>query len=252
MSLPAVHHDARARNQAGALGRQERHRIAHRLRPAELAQRQVARDEVVHDLRRVFVLKPLPAALLVRYGSGRYAVHQHAVLDQAQRRVLGRADERRLCRHIRQVAAVFPAVYGRDVDDAPPALRAHMRYHFAHQLKAAEQVQVKRRLELVQRQLGDVLPRARSARVVHEYVHGAKPVRDRLMQRGHRRRVRNIRHDAQRLCAESLQLCRRSVQRRLRPPAYGDIDALPRQRQRRVLPQPAAAARHQRHLACDA
>ena len=99
---------------------------------------------------------------------------------------------------------MFAPVYGRDVDDAPPTLPPHMRNDFAHKLKPAEQVQVERRPEIVQRQIRYVLARPRTAGVVHQNVHLAQSGRDLAMQRPHSRSVRYIGRDAQRARAERL------------------------------------------------
>ena len=72
-----------------------------------------------------------------------------------------------------------------DVDDAAPLLLAHVGDDCAHELKAAEEVEVEGCLEVFEGEVGDVLAGAGAAGVVDEDVDGAESVNDRLGERGH-------------------------------------------------------------------
>ena len=118
-------------------------------------------------------------------GAGGDAVDEDAVCYEADGGVLGGADEGGLCCHVGEVAAVFSAVDGGDVDDAAPLLLAHVGDDCAHELKAAEEVEVEGCLEVFEVEVGDVLAGAGAAGVVDEDVDGAESVNDRLGERGH-------------------------------------------------------------------
>ena len=59
-ALAAVYDYASAGDEVGPLRGEERAQVAHGLRPAELAHRQVLLDERRHDVRRIVVLEALP------------------------------------------------------------------------------------------------------------------------------------------------------------------------------------------------
>ena len=127
---------------------------------------------------------------------GAMLLTRDAVGDEAEGGVLGGGDEGGLGCHVGEVAAVFPAVDGGDVDDAAPLLGAHVGDDFAHELVAAEEVEVEGCLEVFEGEVGDWLAGAGAAGVVDENVYGADAVDDGLIEGGHGFGVGDVGDDA--------------------------------------------------------
>ena len=120
---------------------------------------------------------------------------------------------------------------------------------FAHELVAAEEVEVEGCLEVFEWEVGDWLAGAGAAGVVDEDVYGAEASDDRLMQTRHRVHVRYVGDDALTADSERLDFGDGAVEGGLRATADGDVDAFAGEREGGYLAESSAAAGYEGYFA---